>query len=63
MLIVSGLIQGKTETATLYIFRRSRNARTRQAYIVALTLAAVSVVLLIGIETFKRHIEREKTRI
>ena len=37
-----------------------RGAATASGYIVALTLAAVSILLLIGIETFKRRIEREK---
>ena len=60
VLVVSGLIQGKTETATLYIFRAVEDRDTASGYIVALTLAAVSILILIGIETFKRRIEREK---
>ena len=43
VLIVSGLIQGKTETATLFIFRAYEERQTAEAYIVALVLAAVSV--------------------
>jgi len=62
VLIVSGLIQGKTETATLYIFRATEERQTPQAYIVALFLAAVSVVLLIGIETFHHRQQKEMTR-
>lgn len=61
VLIVSGLIQGRTETATLYVFRAVEERQTASAYVVALTLAATSILILIGIETFKRHIEREKT--
>ena len=60
VLVVSGLIQGKTETATLYIFRAVEERETAAGYVVALTLAAVSILILIGIETFKRRIEREK---
>jgi sulfate transport system permease protein len=60
VLVVSGLIQGKTETATLYIFRAVEERQTASGYVVALTLAAVSILLLIGIESFKRHIERER---
>jgi sulfate/thiosulfate transport system permease protein len=57
--VVSGLIQGKTETATLYIFRALEDRQTASAYLVALTLAAVSVVLLVAIEWFKRKQRRE----
>jgi sulfate/thiosulfate transport system permease protein len=60
VLVVSGLIQGRTETATLYIFRAVEERDTASGYVVALTLAAVSIVILIGIETFKRHIEKER---
>jgi sulfate/thiosulfate transport system permease protein len=55
VLIVSGAIQGRTETATLYILRAFDQYQDQQAYIVALMLAAFSIVLLIGIETFKRR--------
>jgi sulfate/thiosulfate transport system permease protein len=54
VLIVSGGLQGKTETATLYILRAFDQYQESQGYIVALTLAAFSIVLLIAIETFRR---------
>jgi sulfate/thiosulfate transport system permease protein len=59
VLIVSGSIEGKTETATLFILRAFDQFQDQQGYIVALTLAAFSIVLLIGIETFKRKRTRE----
>jgi sulfate transport system permease protein len=59
VLIVSGSIQGRTETATLYILRSFDQFQDQQGYIVALTLAAFSIILLIGIETFKRKRTRE----
>ena len=59
VLIVSGAIQGQTETATLYILRAFDQFQYQQGYIVALTLAAFSIVLLIGIEIFKRKRTRE----
>jgi sulfate transport system permease protein len=62
VLIVSGLIQGKTETATLFIFRAYEERQTAEAYVVALVLAAVSVCLLIGIEVLRHRQERERTR-
>ncbi len=58
MLIVSGLIQGKTETATIYIFNALEERQDAQAYVVALALAAISVVLLVVIEGFRRRTER-----
>jgi sulfate transport system permease protein len=58
VLLVSGLIQGKTETATLFIYRAYEDRQTPQAYVVALVLAAVSVTLLVAIEAFRRHGER-----
>ena len=62
VLIVSGLLQGKTETATLFIFRAYEERQTAEAYVVALVLAAVSVTLLILIELFRHRQERERTR-
>jgi sulfate transport system permease protein len=58
VLIVSGLIQGKTETATIYIFNALEERQDAQAYVVALALAAISVVLLVVIEGFRRRAER-----
>jgi sulfate transport system permease protein len=58
VLIVSGLLQGRTETATLYVLRAFDQYQEEQGYIVALMLAAFSILLLIGIETFKRRSAR-----
>ncbi|HJX08516.1 MAG TPA: sulfate ABC transporter permease subunit [Actinomycetota bacterium] len=62
VLIVSGLIQGKTETATLFIFRAYEERQTAEAYVVALVLAGVSVGLLIVIESLRHRQEKERTR-
>ncbi len=62
VLIVSGALQGKTETATLYIFRALEERQDASAYLVALTLAAVSIVLLAAIELFKRRRVKEMGR-
>src|SRR5204862_8135873 len=59
VLIVSGALQGQTETATLYILRAFDQYQDAQGYVVALTLAAFSIVLLIGIETLRRRRMRE----
>ena len=58
VLIVSGQITGQTETATLYVLRAFDQFQDEQGYIVALTLALVSIVLLVLIEIFKRRQER-----
>ena len=48
VLIVSGAIKGQTETATIFILTAFEERLDTQGNIVALTLAAVSIVLLIG---------------
>ena len=57
VLIVSGTISGKTETATIYIFSALEERLEAQAHVVALVLAGVSIVLLIGIEWLHRRNE------
>ena len=46
VLLVSGNLQGKTWTATLFIYNAFEQRHESQAYVVALILAAVSIVLL-----------------
>jgi sulfate transport system permease protein len=55
VLIVSGALQGKTETATLYVLRAIEERQDASGYLVALTLAAASIVLLAAIEMLKRR--------
>jgi sulfate/thiosulfate transport system permease protein len=62
VLIVSGTIQGQTETATLYIFRAIEERQEPSAYVVALSLAAISIFLLVAIETLKKHRAQEVSR-
>jgi sulfate transport system permease protein len=59
VLVVSGTIAGQTETATLYVLRAIDEGHDASGYIVALTLALVSIVLLGVIELFK-HREHKK---
>jgi sulfate/thiosulfate transport system permease protein len=58
VLIVSGSITGQTETATLYVYREFDQFHDTPGYIVAMTLAVASIVLLVAIEAFKRRQER-----
>jgi sulfate/thiosulfate transport system permease protein len=60
VLIVSGAIQGRTETATLYVLRAIEERQEAAGYLVALTLALASIVLLAAIELFKRKQKRAK---
>jgi len=60
VLLVSGAITGQTETATLYVLRAFDQFHDDQGYIVALTLALVSIVLLVSIEAFKRRQEKRR---
>jgi len=62
VIVVSGLIAGQTETATLYIFRLFDQGHDDQGYIVALTLAFASILLLAAIEFFKHREEKELSR-
>jgi sulfate transport system permease protein len=55
---VSGLIKGKTETATIYIFTAIEERQTASAFVVALILAAISVVWLVLLEAFRRRSEK-----
>ncbi len=58
VLIVSGTIAGQTETSTLYILRAFDEGHDTSGYVVALTLAMVSIFMLSGIEIFKRRQEK-----
>jgi sulfate transport system permease protein len=62
VLIVSGAIQGQTETATLYIFRALEERQDASANLVALTLAAASILILAAIEIFKRRRAKEMSK-
>lgn len=62
VLIVSGAIQNQTETATTFVLFALEERLDSQAYLVALTLAAVSVILLTGIEIAKHRGTRDETR-
>jgi sulfate/thiosulfate transport system permease protein len=62
VLLVSGLISGKTETATLFIYSAMEERQDAQAYVVALALATISIALLVIIESARRRVEGRKHR-
>jgi sulfate/thiosulfate transport system permease protein len=53
VLVVSGGIQGRTETATLYIFRALDDRQYVGAYSAALALGLISLVLVLGSEMLR----------
>ncbi|HEU4529140.1 MAG TPA: sulfate ABC transporter permease subunit [Actinomycetota bacterium] len=55
VLIVSGMLKGQTETATIYVLTAFEERMDAEGYIVALTLAAISIVMLLVIEISKRR--------
>jgi sulfate/thiosulfate transport system permease protein len=59
VLVIGGGIQGRTETATLYIYRALDERQYVGAYSAALALGALSLLLVIGTELLRRREERE----
>ncbi len=58
VLVVGGAIIGKTETATLYIYRALDQRQYVGAYSAAVVLAIVSFVVLIGMEVLRRRTDQ-----
>jgi sulfate/thiosulfate transport system permease protein len=62
VLVVSGNVIGHTQTATLYIEEGVESFHPEGAYAASLVLAAISFLLLVGMEFIRKHLEggREK---
>jgi sulfate transport system permease protein len=60
VLVVSGNVIGKTQTATLYIEEGVESFHPEGAYAASLVLAALSFVLLIGMDRLRKRLERGK---
>ena len=56
LLVVSGNILGRTQTATLYIHEAIEGFHPEGAYAASVALAGISFVLLIGMETVRNHV-------
>ncbi len=56
LLVVSGNILGRTQTTTLYVHDSIESFNTEGAYAASLALAAVSFILLIGMESLRRRV-------
>jgi sulfate/thiosulfate transport system permease protein len=57
VLVVSGNLIGQTQTATLYVHDGIESFHTEGAYAASLVLAAVSFVLLVGMELIRKRLE------
>jgi sulfate transport system permease protein len=57
LLVVSGNILGRTQTATLYIHDGIESFNTQGAYAASVLLAGVSFVMLIGMELLRKRVE------
>jgi len=58
VLVIGGGVQGRTETATLYIFRALDERDTVGAYGVALALGLFSLVLVLGTDLIRKKRKR-----
>jgi sulfate transport system permease protein len=57
VLVVSGNLVGKTQTATLYIHDGIESFHTEGAYAASLVLAALSFVLLVGMDLIRKRLD------
>lgn len=57
LLVVSGNILGRTQTATLYVHDGIESFDTEGAYAASVLLAGVSFVMLIGMELLRKRVE------
>lgn len=57
LLVVSGNILGRTQTATLYVHDGIESFDIEGAYAASVLLAGVSFVMLIGMEQFRKRVE------
>ncbi len=60
VLVVSGNLIGRTQTATLYVHEGIESFHTEGAYAASLVLAAMSFVLLVGMDLFRKRLEGER---
>jgi sulfate transport system permease protein len=60
LLVVSGNILGRTQTATLYIHDTIEGFHPEGAYAASVVLAGISFLLLIGMELVRKHVEHQE---
>lgn len=57
VLVIGGSVQGRTETATLYVFRALEERQYIGAYSAALVLGALSLVLVLSADGLRRRVK------
>jgi sulfate transport system permease protein len=62
VLVVSGNLIGNTQTATLYIHDGIESFHPEAAYVVSLVLAALSFILLVGMDVIRKGAEHGDQR-
>jgi sulfate transport system permease protein len=62
LLVVSGNILGRTQTATLYVHDTIESFHTEGAYAASVALAGVSFVMLIGMEMLRKRVAAREGR-
>ncbi len=62
LLVVSGNILGRTQTATLYVHDQIESFRPEGAYAASVVLAGASFVLLVGMEALRRRVTAREGR-
>ena len=62
VLVVSGNLIGKTQTATLFVHDGIETFHTEGAYAASLVLAAVSFVLLVGMDAIRKRLDAREGR-
>jgi sulfate transport system permease protein len=60
LLVVSGNILGRTQTATLYVHDGIESFNTEGAYAASVLLASVSFFMLIGMELLRKRVEKHE---
>jgi sulfate/thiosulfate transport system permease protein len=63
LLVVSGNILGRTQTATLLVHDGIESFHPESAYAASVVLAGVSFLLLIGMETMRKHVARREDEV
>ena len=58
VLVVSGNVIGHTQTATLYIEEGVESFHPEAAYAASLVLAALSFILLVGMDRVRKRLEK-----
>jgi len=59
--VVGGGIEGKTETATMYVFRALNDRNEIGAYSMSLLLGVTAIIVLLVMRLLRRSVVREQT--